>query len=109
MRKVMSVLAGVAVLTWVLGIGEAWAGAKVTVTREESKPQTVEIKTGEEVWFVNASGGTAHVSFAANEAIQFHIGRGSSTVKFDRPGSYDYTVHISGVKAHAHTGTIVVK
>jgi len=30
-------------------------------------------------------------------------------VKFDRAGTYAYTVHIGGTKAHAHTGTIVVK
>lgn len=109
MRRVMRMLVGVAVFTFALGIGEAWAEAKVTVTREESKPQTVEIKAGEGVWFVNASGGTAHVWFAGNDAIQFYVGRGDSKVKFDKPGMYDYTVHISGVKGHSHTGTIVVK
>jgi hypothetical protein len=46
----------------------------VTVTREESKPQVVEIKVGEEVWFVKRVGW------------------------FDKPGTYDYTVHMSGVK-----------
>jgi hypothetical protein len=30
-------------------------------------------------------------------------------VTVDKPGAYDYTVHISGVKAHAHTGTVIVK
>ena len=30
----------------------------MTVTREETKPQVVEIKVAEQVWFVNASGGT---------------------------------------------------
>lgn len=109
MTRVMSVLVGVLMLTFALDVGGAWAEAKVTVTREENKPQTVEIKAGEEVWFVNASGGTAHVWFAGNDAIQFYVGRGDSKVKFDKPGAYDYTVHISGVKGHSHTGTIVVK
>ena len=109
MRRAMKVLARVVVLALALGAGEAWAGAKVTVTREESKPQTVEIKAGEEVWFVNASGGTAHVSFAGNDAIQFYVGKGDSKVKFEKPGTYSYTVHVSGVKAHAHTGAVVVK
>lgn len=110
MRRGMSVAAGVVMLTFSLGgVAGVWAEAKVTVTREESKPQTVEIKAGEEVWFVNASGGTAHVWFAGNDAIQFYVGRGDSKVKFDKAGTCDYTVHISGVKGHSHTGTIVVK
>jgi plastocyanin len=65
----LKVLADVVVLVAVLGTGEAWAGAKVTVTREESKPRTVEIKAGDEVRFVNASGSTAHVWFAGNDAV----------------------------------------
>ncbi len=109
MRRTMSALGGVVMLTLGLGVGGAWAGAKVTVTREENKPQTVEVKVGEEVWFVNGTGGTAHISFAGNDAIQFYVGRGDSKVKFAQPGTYDYTVHVSGVKGHAHTGTIVVK
>ena len=32
-----------------------------------------------------------------------------SRVKFDKPGTYDYSVHVSGTKTHAHTGRIVVK
>jgi len=30
-------------------------------------------------------------------------------VKFDKPGTYEYTVHITGTKVHAHRGTVVVK
>ena len=108
MRRVMSVVAAV-VLALIIGVGSGWAQAKVTVTREENKPQTLEVKAGEEVRFINASGGMAHVWFAGNDAVQFYVGRADSKVKFERPGSYDYTVHVSGVKAHAHTGTIVVK
>ena len=90
------------------GAGIACAAAKLTVAREESKPQKVEIKTGEEVRWINATGGTAHVQFAGADGISFYIGK-EGRVKFDKPGTYDYTVHISGVKAHAHTGTVVVK
>ena len=90
--------------------GTAWAGATVKVTREENKPDPVEVKVGEEVAFINATGGGhAHVSFEGNDAVQFNVGHGGSQVKFDKPGAYRYTVHISGVKAHAHTGTVVVK
>ena len=93
--------AGIAVAT-VLGVGLAastvWAEAKVTITREESKPKSVEVKVGEEVRWVNGSGGTAHVSFAGNDAVEFYVGK-EGRVKFDKPGSYDYTVHITGMIA----------
>ena len=109
MRKVVSALAGVVMCTFALGVGAAWAESKVTVTREENKPQTVEIKAGEEVRFINASGSTAHVWFAGNDAVRFYVGKAGSNVKFDKPGTYDYTVHVTGSKAHSHTGTVVVK
>jgi plastocyanin len=86
----------------------SWAQSKVTVSREESKPQKVEVKVGEEVRWVNGSGGTAHVEFSGAPGINFHIGK-EGRVKFDKPGTYDYVVHISGVKGQAHTGTVVVK
>jgi plastocyanin len=109
MRRVVSALSGVVMLTFALGVGVAWAESKVTVTREENKPQTVEIKAGEEVRFINASGSTAHVWFAGNDAVRFYVGKAGSNVKFDKPGTYDYTVHVTGSKAHSHTGTVVVK
>ena len=99
-----------AVIAITLGLGHAavWAEAKVTVTREESKPSTVEVKAGEGVWFVNASGGIAHVSFG-DSPIQFMVGSANSSVKFTEPGTYKYYVHISGVKGHAHSGVVIVK
>jgi plastocyanin len=96
-------------MTLIVGPGAAWAEAKVTVTREESKPSVVEIQAGESVWFVNGSGGLAHIAFGEKAPIQFMVGSANSSVKFTEPGTYKYYVHISGVKAHAHTGTIVVK
>jgi plastocyanin len=96
-------------MTLMVGLGAAWAEATVTVTREENKPSVVEIKAGESVWFVNGSGGIAHISFGEKLAIQFMVGSGNGSVRFTEPGTYRYYVHISGVKAHAHTGTIVVK
>ena len=94
-----------------LAIPEAQAEAKVSVTREESKPKTVEVKAGEEVRFINNSGGNAHVMFAGQDGVMFYIGGkgGAGRVKFDKPGTYEYSVHITGTKAHAHTGTVVVK
>ena len=94
-----------------LAMDQAWAEAKVTVTREESNPKTVEVKAGEEVRFINQSGGNAHVWFGGQDAVKFYIGgKGSAgRVRFDKPGTYEYTVHISGTKAHSHTGSVVVK
>ena len=96
-------------LVLVVGAVEAWAEQKVTITREVSKPAQVEVKSGEEVRFVNASGGSAHVWFGGNEGVKFYVGKGDSKVKFDVPGTYEYTVHISGTKVHSHRGTVVVK
>jgi plastocyanin len=102
--------AGIAAVTLALtlGVGGAWAQAKITVTREESKPQNVEVKAGEEVRWVNASGGTAHIWFGGKDAPKFYLGK-EGRIKFDKPRTYEYTVHITGTKAHEHTGTVVVK
>src|SRR6266508_2991741 len=54
--EIERIAAMVGVVAVALGAGSAWAQAKVTVTREASKPQTVEIKAGEGVRWVNASG-----------------------------------------------------
>ena len=47
--------------------------------------------------------------FAGNDAIRFYVGKAGSTVKFEKPGTYDYTVHVTAGKTHSHTGTVVVK
>jgi len=91
------------------GVGTAGAQAKVNITREESKPKTVDIKAGETVQFINNTGGTAHVMFAGNDAYMFYVGKNDSRLKFEKPGTYEYTVHVSATKAHAHTGSVVVK
>jgi plastocyanin len=106
---VMGVLLAIA---GTLGVGMEWAwaqAAKVSITREESKPKAVDIKVGQEVQFINNTGGNAHVMFAGNDAMMFYVGKGESKVKFEKPGTYEYTVHVSGVKGHAHTGSVVVK
>ena len=110
MRRILFVTFMVVLAVSVVASGTAWAGATVKVTREENKPDPVEVKVGEEVAFINATGGGhAHVSFEGNDAVQFNVGHGGSQVRFDKPGTYRYTVHISGMKAHAHTGTVLVK
>jgi plastocyanin len=85
----------------------AFAAETVRVTREENKPAKVTIKAGDEVHWVNGTGGTAHITFGKN-APQFYLGKGDNRIKFTEPGTYEYTVHITGVKAHAHTGTVEV-
>ncbi len=104
------------VRTWLATLAAAllWAGpagaeATVKVTREQNTPATVVITVGDEVRWVNQSGGVAHVWFGGDDAIRLYVGRGGSRVRFDKPGTYDYTVHVSGTKVHAHTGTVVVK
>jgi len=111
MRRVAAVLAASIVLTVALGVGGAWAEGKGSITREENRPKDVEIKAGEEVRFINSAAQTVHVWFAGNDAVRFYVPAGSAgaKVKFDKPGTYEYTVHVTGGKVHAHTGTVVVK
>ena len=101
----VGVVAGLLALGIVAG---ASAAEKVTVTREENKPAKVSIKRGQEVYWVNSTGGIAHITFG-NNAPQFYLGKGENRIKFTEPGTYEYTVHVSGVKAHGHTGTVEVK
>jgi plastocyanin len=110
MRRTLFVMLVAVLAVSGVAYGTAWAGATVKVTREDNRPDPVEVKVGEEVAFINATGGGhAHVSFEGNDAVQFNVGHGGSQVKFGEPGTYRYTVHVSGVKGHAHTGTVVVK
>ncbi len=111
MQKAVVMLVGVAMLTLVCGIGGARAEGKVNITREESKPKNVEVKAGEEVRFVNSAAQTVHVWFGGDDAPRFYVPAGSAgaKVKFDKPGTYEYSVHVTGGKVHAHTGTVVVK
>lgn len=107
MRTKTVAATGAMLLAFSMIVGNAWADGKVTITREESKPKTVEIKAGEEVRWINGSGGNAHIMFGS-EGPKFYVGK-EGRVKFDKPGTYDYTVHITGTKVHQHTGTVVVK
>lgn len=108
MRKSVARVVGAVAIALAVSAGGAWAEGKVTVTREESKPQKLEVKVGEEVRWVNASGGTAHIWFAGADGYRFYLGK-EGRVKFDKPGTYEYSVHISGTKSHTHTGTVLVK
>lgn len=106
MRLKHTVAAGVAIIALAAGAGRAWADATVTITREENKPKNVEVKAGEEVRWINGSGGTAHIMFA--DGVKFYVGK-QGRVTFDKPGTYEYTVHITGMKVHQHTGSVIVR
>ena len=111
MRKVTAMVVCAVVVALALTAGSAWAEGKVTITREESKPKDVQVKAGEEVRFVNSSGQTVHVWFGGPDAAKFYVpaGAAGARVKFDKPGTYEYTAHVSGGKVHAHTGSVIVK
>ena len=114
MNRRIGRLIGAAIMTVALSVGSAWAAAIVTITREHNDPAALEITAGEEVEWVNDSGGTAHVWFGADPGVGYFLGgkgmgKGSYQVKFDKPGTYGYTVHVTGVVSHTHTGKIVVK
>jgi plastocyanin len=110
MNRAGRILAGALVLTFVIG-ATAWGEQKVTITREENKPKNVDVKVGEDVRFINFSAQTAHVWFGGEDAPRFFVpaGSGGAKVKFEKPGIYEYSVHITGGKVHAHTGSVVVK
>src|SRR5262249_12245876 len=102
--------AAVLAITAALGLGPAWAAETIVrVWREENKPQKVEIKVSDDgqldQWNRRHR---AHVEFS-DSGLAFYIGSKEGKVKFEKPGTYEYTVRISGVKSHAHVGTIVVK
>jgi len=44
-----------------------------------------------------------------NDAVRFYVGQTGSSVKFEKPGTYEYTGHVTAGKVHSHTGTVVVK
>jgi plastocyanin len=114
MSRGIVTLAVALVTALALGVGSVWAATKVTITREKNEPESVEIKAGDEVEWVNASGGTVHIWFGGDDAIRFYVGgrgtrKSSSLTKFEKPGTYEYTVHVTGIKPHSHTGKVIVK
>ncbi len=108
MRITLNAIAAALAVTLALGAGMAGAQTRITVTREANTPRSVEIRTGEEAQWINASGATAHVWFFP-APLAFYIGVGGVLVRFDKPGTYEYTVHITGTETHTHTGTVVVR
>ena len=109
MKTVVVMCIGVTMLA--LSSTSAWAEGKVRITREESQPRNVEVKAGEQVRFINSAAQTVHVWFGGDDAPRFYVPAGSdgAKVKFDKPGTYEYSVHVTAGKVHTHTGTVVVK
>ena len=101
MRTTMKVLTVALILALAANI--AGAEGRIRVTREESKPRSLEVRVGKEVRWINGSGGRAHVQFGA-VPLAFYIGGEGVVVRFDKPGTYDYTVHIGyqDTRPHGH-------
>lgn len=87
----------------------AAAETTVTVIDEVNQPAMVEVATGEYVTFLNAAGGTAHVVIGGNDAVEFYVADRGSRMRFTKPGTYTYTVHVIGKRPHTHTGTVIVR
>ena len=99
------VLAGVVTVAGI-GVPRAWAESTIVLSRNDSTPRTLRIKPGDDVRFINSTGGKAQLSF--QDGLRLFVEPGGSLVKFDRAGGYDYSVHVSETKASAHNGEVVV-
>jgi hypothetical protein len=71
----------------------------------DSTPRTLKIKPGEDVQFINGTGGHAQLWF--EDGLRLFVPPGGSLVRFDRVGTYDYRVHVSEAKAGAHRGEMI--
>ncbi len=93
--------------------GQKQAEAIVTVTTSGFVPQTLTIKAGTKVVWMNKSGGTVTVNSAVHPTHLVYpplnlgeFGDGSSVqLGFDKPGTYKYHNHLNP----SQTGTIVVE
>ena len=81
----------------------------VTVTQETNLPATIEVAAGDYITFLNGTWGTAHIVVGTNEDVQFYIGDQGSRMRFVKPGTYPFTVHLLGRTPHTHRGTVIVK
>jgi len=99
------VLAGVVTVAGI-GVPGAWAESTIVLGRDDSAPRTLTIVPGDDVRFINATGGRAQLWFP--DGLRLFVEPGGSLVRFDRAGTYDYSVHVSQTKAGAHNGEVVV-
>jgi plastocyanin len=98
-------LAGVVAVA-AIGMPRAWAEQTIVLGRTDSTPRTLRIAPGDKVRFINATGGKARLWFS--DGLRLVVEPGGSVVKFDRRGTYDYSVSVSETKASAHNGEVVV-
>jgi plastocyanin len=101
------VLVGVVTIAGI-GVPKAWATSTITLSRNDSTPRTLKIKPGDDVRFINATGGRAQLWFGGQHGLRLFVSPGGSLVKFDRAGTFDYSVNVSEAKASAHNGEVVV-
>ena len=106
MKTIVAVMLAGVVTVAGLGVPRAWAESTIVLGREDSTPRTLRIKPGDDVRFINATGGKAQLWFG--DGLRLFVEPGGSLVTFDRVGAYDYSVHVSEAKAGAHNGEVVV-
>jgi plastocyanin len=106
-RYIRALLIAPAVTATVLSV--ASAETTITVIDDVNLPSKVEVMVGEYITFLNAAGGTAHVAIGDNDAVEFYVGDRGSRMRFTKPGTYTYTVHVIGRRPHSHSGTVVVR
>ena len=90
-------------------LGAALAEKTITVVDDINLPARIELAVEEYVTFLNGASGTAHIVVGDNDAVEFYVAERGSRIRFTKPGTYKYTVHIIGRRPHTHTGTVIVR
>lgn len=108
-KKLFSSMA-MALLVLALAFPALAAERTVVITWGDLRPEKLEIARGDEVIWLNASGGLAHVQFGEEPAGHKLIQKeGTIRMQCDHPPmTHRYVVHISGTKARMLTGSIIV-
>ena len=102
-----------AVILLALG-GPSWA-ATVRITDADLEPETITVKRGEEVvWLDFTLGRTAQLNLRNGARERATVGVAEDEVSratFELPGTYEYTSYAGagGLQPHALNGRIVVK
>ena len=114
MLKMRVILASVGALVFFAVATPSFA-ATVKVTDSDLQPETVTVKPGEEVTWVDATmDRTAHVAldFGPQAGIKIAVTKeGDLRARFEKPGIYEYAAHVGagGVHPHEIRGKIIVK
>ena len=90
-------------------LSPAFAEKTITVVDDVNLPMMIELAVDEYVTFLNGTGGTAHIVVGDDDAVEFYVAERGSRMRFTKPGTYRYTVHVIGRRPHTHTGTVVVR